>query len=203
MAIKGINEPMELNGNWIVNFPAGMGGPDQIDLPNLISLHTHPADGVKYFSGTATYVKNFIVEASFLADNKRVFLDLGRIAVIAEVILNEQNLGILWKPPYRLDITDVVKAGENVLKVLVTNQWPNRLIGDEQLPVENKYKKFKSNGVGIMELPEWYLQGKPKPAGGRVTFATWQFFEKYSPLLESGLIGPVVIANGVVKEVLI
>lgn len=203
LAIKGITEPMKLNGYWTVKFPDGLGAPKQIELPELTSLHTHTDDGVKYFSGTATYQKNFNVEGSLIAKDKRVFLDLGRVAVIAEVILNGQNLGIVWKPPYRLDIIDVVVAGENELQVKVTNQWPNRLIGDEQLPVENKYKKFASNGAGILELPDWYLQGKPKPAGGRVTFATWQFFEKESPLLESGLIGPVVIRNAVVKPVLI
>ena len=201
LVIEGINKPLELSGKWTMKFPEGLGAPKQIELPELISLHTHADDGVKYFSGTAAYIKKFTIDSSFLGDKKRVFLDLGRIAVIAEITVNGKDVGIVWKPPYRLDITDVVMAGENELQVKVTNQWPNRLIGDEQLPVENKYKKFASNGAGIQELPDWYLQGKPKPAGARVTFATWQFFEKESPLLESGLIGPVLIRNAVVKPV--
>jgi len=201
VSVSGINDPIELSGPWTVNFPAGLGAPEQIILPELRSLHTHSIDGVKYFSGTASYNKVFRIEASLISDEKRVFLDLGRIAVISEIILNGKVLGILWKPPYRVDITDVVKEGVNELLVKVTNQWPNRLIGDEQQPAENAYKEFGDNGAAIIELPDWYKEGKPKPAGGRVTFSTWQHFSKDSPLLESGLIGPVVIRNAVAKAI--
>jgi len=202
LAISEVNKPIELNGEWTVNFPPDRGAPNQIILPELSSLHTHPEDGVKYFSGTATYIKKFTVDASFVGGKKRVFVDLGRIAVIVEVILNGHNFGILWKPPYRIDITGIVIAGENDLVVKVTNLWPNRLIGDEQLPVENEYAKFGEKGARILELPGWYKQGKPKPAGGRVTFSTWQHFNKNAPLLESGLIGPVVIRNAVEKSII-
>jgi len=125
---------------------------------------------------------------------------LGRIAVIAEAVLNGKELGIVWKPPYRYDITEIVKEGTNELQIKVTNQWPNRLIGDEHLPVENEYKKYGPKGSGIVDFPYWFRQGNPKPAGGRVTFATWRHFDKDSPLLESGLIGPVEIRNAVVKK---
>lgn len=199
ITVAGINKPMELNGAWAVNFQEGRGAPKQIILPELTSLHTHAEDGVKYFSGTATFLKMFNAEASLIADEKRVFIDLGKIAVIAEVILNGKDLGIVWKPPYRLDITDVVTVGENRLEVKVTNLWPNRLIGDEHLPVENEFKPFKEKGSGIVDYPDWFRQGKPKPAGGRVTFTTWRHFDENAPLLESGLIGPVVIKNALVK----
>ena len=199
ITINGISNPLELKGEWKISFQEGRGAPSEIVLPQLKSLHTHPEDGVKYFSGTATYQKSFNADKSLMAVEKRVFLDLGRIAVIAEVLLNGQDLGIIWKPPFRVDITDFIKADKNDLQVKVTNLWPNRLIGDEQLPPENEYKKFGSKGSGIVEFPEWFRQGASKPAGGRVTFATWRHFDKDSPLLESGLIGPVVIRNAVVK----
>jgi hypothetical protein len=112
---------------------------------------------------------------------------------VAEVRINGRDLGMLWKPPFRLDITDAVHDGANQLEVLVTNQWVNRLIGDEQLPAENEYAP---NGA-IKTLPEWYLQGKPKPPGGRTTFATWKHFTKDSPLLVSGLVGPVRLRTAV------
>jgi hypothetical protein len=199
--ITEIDNPIELKGEWTVHFPQGLGAPEQIVLPELASLHTHSVDGVKYFSGTATYSKRFNVDPSLLADEKRIFLDLGRIAVIAEVVINGKDLGVVWKPPYRLDITDVVITGDNELQVKVTNLWPNRLIGDEQLPAENEYNRYGINGAAILKLPEWYQQGKPKPAGGRITFTTWQHFTKDAPLLESGLIGPVVIRNAMVKPI--
>jgi hypothetical protein len=170
-----------------------------------MSLHTHSEDGVKYFSGTAVYQKKFTVSPAVVANKKRVFLDLGRIAVIAEVVLNGKELGTVWKPPYRLDITDAVKTGSNELQIKVTNLWPNRLIGDEQLPEENEFGTPGGvdglNGAPILKLPEWYQQNLPKPAGGRVTFTTWKHFKKDSPLLESGLIGPVVLRNAIVVPV--
>ena len=122
-----------------------------------------------------------------MAGGKRVYLDLGRVEVLAEVKVNGKDLGTLWKPPFRVDVTDAVHAGNNDLEVRVTNLWPNRLIGDEQLPPENEYGP---NG-GILKMPDWYTQGKPKPPGGRITFTTWKHFDKDSPLLASGLLGPV------------
>lgn len=201
IVVDEVSNPIELSSEWTVSFQKDRGAPSQIVLQKLKSLHLHPLDGVKYFSGTANYHNNFVTETSLIANEKRVFLDLGRIAVIAEVIVNGKNLGILWKPPYRVDITEVVNAGENDLQVKVTNLWPNRLIGDEHLPAENEYKEFGPKGSGIVDFPDWFRQGKPKPAGGRVTFATWRHFEKSSPLLESGLIGPVTIRNAIVKEI--
>ena len=64
-------------------------------------------------------------------NGKHIWLDLGKVCEIAEVELNGQNLGILWKPPARLDITAVAKPGKNQLTVRVTNFWPNRIIGDQ------------------------------------------------------------------------
>jgi len=129
-------------------------------------------------------------------------LDLGRVEVFAEVRLNSKNLGVLWRPPRRVDITETVRPGENNLEVLVTNLWSNRLIGDEHLPPENQYDESGGMfGGAIKELPDWYVEGKPKPPGGRITFATWKHFDKDSPLLESGLAGPVLLRTAVVRPI--
>jgi hypothetical protein len=187
-----------LGGPWHVAFPPNRGAPSSIDLPELQSLHLHADPGVKYFSGTAVYSRALDVPAEFLRAGRRVVLDLGRVEVIADVRLNGRSAGLVWKEPYRVDITDAVRSGANALEVRVTTLWPNRLIGDEQMPAEDEFglpAELGGDVHGIVRLPDWYLQGRPKPAGGRVTFATWKFFERDSPLVASGLLGPVRLLN--------
>ena len=179
-------------------FQPGRGAPEPLVLNELMSLHRHPEAGVRYFSGTATYTKAIELNPALTGNNRRIFLDLGRVEVIAEVRLNGKPLATLWKRPFRLDITDAVKPGTNQLEILVTNQWPNRLIGDAQTPDVDAYTPgagssgFASlSGGGIQQLPDWYKSGAPKPDDGKVTFATWKHYTGESPLLEAGLIGPV------------
>ena len=196
--VEKVGTPVMLNQKWEITFPDGCGAPEKITLPKLFSLHKHEDEGVKYFSGTATYMTDFVIKASILSDEKVVFLDLGAVEVMAEVIVNGVNKGILWARPYSIDVTDVLKPGKNTLEIKVTNQWTNRLIGDEQLPEENEYVLGGGiNGIAalsrgaIKKLPDWYKNGVNKPKGGRVAFTTWKHYRKDSPLLESGLIGPV------------
>ncbi len=192
--VTGLGKPLEIAGGWRVSFPPHRGAPPEVTLPELISLHRHSDPGVRYFSGTATYTKRFTIPPEMLAGGKRLYLDLGRVEVMAEVKLNGRDLGTYWAPPFRMDVTEAARAGENELEVRVTNLWVNRLIGDEQLPPENEYGQpggGPMSGGAIRQLPEWYLQGKPKPPGGRVTFTTWRHHSKDSALVESGLIGPV------------
>lgn len=188
-----VADPIDVTGPWQVSFQAGRGAPESITLPELVSLDEHPEPGVRYFSGTATYTNTLDVPATALAEGRRVVLDLGRVEVIAEVRLNGKDVGVLWKPPFRIDVTDAVRPSANALEVRVTNTWPNRLIGDEQLPAEDEYEI----GGGIVHLPDWYANGEPKPPGGRTTFSTWHHFDKDEPLVESGLVGPVRLLNPV------
>jgi hypothetical protein len=88
-----------------VQFPKGFGAPAEITLPSLISLHKHEDFGVKHFSGTATYVKTITVSKSDIAKGKKLFLDLGRVEVVAEVKVNGKDIGLLWKEPFIADIT--------------------------------------------------------------------------------------------------
>lgn len=206
--ISGIDKGKVLSGAWEVSFPPKMGAPDKITLPNLMSLKNHGDNGVKYFSGTAKYSKIFTLSKNAIRKEKRLFIDLGQVEVIAEVFVNGKNLGIYWTRPYLIDITEAVKTGINQLEIRVTNQWVNRLIGDAQLPDIDKYSTagegtlFAPLSVGaIEELPEWYKRGAPKPDNGRVTFTTWKHHSKESPLLESGLVGPVVLREGLIKAV--
>ncbi|HWA28026.1 MAG TPA: glycosyl hydrolase [Lacunisphaera sp.] len=195
-----VSAPVAVRGPWRVGFQAGRGAPPSIELPVLRSLHLHEDPVVKYFAGTAAYARRLDVPAEFVAPDRRVILDLGRVEVLADVWLNGKRVGEVWKEPYRLDVTDAVHAGANDLEVRVTTLWPNRLIGDEQLPVENDYGLRDEQGNdphGITKLPDWYREGKPKPPGGRIGFTTWRFYDKDEPLLASGLLGPVRLLNPV------
>ncbi len=203
LQVADLTKPLELTSPWKVQFPPNLGAPAQITLTKLHSLHQHTDPGVAHFSGTATYYHTFLIAAGQLKANRRQFLDLGGVEVIAEVRVNGKDFGILWTRPYRIDITDALHAGANTVVIKVTNLWPNRLIGDEYLPDEARYTPgggasgFDSlrNGA-IEELPDWYKQGQPKPPGGRVAFTTWKHYTKDSPLLESGLVGPVLLRTG-------
>jgi hypothetical protein len=184
--------PMIVTGKWELTFPTNWGAPEHLTLDSLISWTDHTDPGVKYFSGTATYRTTMHVPNQWIADDVHVFLDLGRVAVIAEPRLNGQPLGILWKPPFVSDITGVVKPGDNSLEVNVVNLWPNRLIGDQQLPEDCQWSDAGADGRKLARWPHWILEGKPSPTG-RHAFATWQHWAKDSPLLESGLLGPVTL----------
>jgi hypothetical protein len=205
LEVSAMYPPIPLNEEWLVSFQPDRGAPDAVSLPELHSLSLHDTPGVKYYSGTATYEKRFMIDAAVLADSPAVLLDLGRVKSLAEVTLNGQNLGILWKPPFHVDISEYLKAGENHLQVKVTNTWPNRMIGDEQEEDDCQWSRVVSwqhttvpdpVGRSLVRIPEWVINGEPRPSGGRITFCNWKYFNKDTPLLESGLIGPVQIRFG-------
>lgn len=175
-----------IEGVWQLAFPPGWGAPASVALDKLISWTEHADEGVKYFSGTATYTKTFAWPAGKPA-YERYVLDLGDLRNLAEIELNGQNLGVLWKPPFRVDVTDALRAGDNTLTVKVTNLWVNRLIGDEQLPEDREWK-----GKELVGWPEWLLEGKPSPTGRR-TFTTWHHWTRDDQPLLSGLFGPVQV----------
>ncbi|MFA5192370.1 MAG: glycosyl hydrolase [Verrucomicrobiia bacterium] len=160
-----------LEGPWRVSFESGRGAPASAEFENLIAWNKHPDDGIKFFSGTATYRKTFELTA---AQAKRpVRLQLGEVKCIAEVRLNGRDLGIVWTDPWCVDLTGAVKPGKNELEIAVTNTWVNRLIGDAGQP-ENK-RITKTNVRFLAEPAKRSFLG----------------FSAKDPLLPSGLIGPV------------
>ena len=164
--VAALPAAIDLGGAWTVRFPAGWGAPVEFPLAQLASWTQQTDEGVKYFSGTATYVKEFELAPGAVAAGRELRLDLGRVKEIAEVKLNGRKLGILWKPPFRADITSAARAGKNTLEIRVTNLWPNRLIGDQRLPEKERH-----------------------------TWASFNPFKADSPLLESGLLGPVQVTT--------
>lgn len=191
VVVPPLPKPMEIDGPWQLQFPKRWRAPDQVTLERLISWTEHPNPGVKYFSGTATYRRELSVPGAMMGTGRRLYLDLGSVHVIAEVKLNGHDLGLLWKPPFRVDVTEVIHSGSNDLEVSVVNLWPNRLIGDDHLPEDCEWKP-QHWGAVLSRWPKWLLENKPSPTG-RVTFTTWRHWTRNDPLLESGLLGPVRI----------
>jgi hypothetical protein len=151
----------EVAGPWQVTFDPNWGGPDKpVTFTTLEDWSKSEEKGIKYYSGSATYKKSF--ECPSLAKNRRVYLDLGVVKDLAEVSLNGKKLGTVWCAPWRIEITDAVRAGSNDLELVVVNQWVNRLIGDSEVPQKE-----------------------------RVTWTTHNPYNSQSTLRPSGLLGPV------------
>jgi hypothetical protein len=196
----------ELDGPWVVTFSPGRGAPAQVTLPRAESWTENADPGVRYFSGTATYVGRFEAHESDLSGRRRLWLDLGRVKEIARVRVNGSAFPALWAPPFRVDITDAVHPGVNELAIEVTNLWPNRLIGDEQEPDDATWgppEVFKyiqpvpTVGRRLLQVPDWVTKQEARPSRGRVAFTTYKFFTAESPLLMSGLLGPVRLETAV------
>jgi hypothetical protein len=157
---------LALNRDWSASFQPGTGVPESIGFHYLVSWTELPLptsdDGVKYYSGTATYSKTIEVPADDLAQGTHLWLDLGDVREIAELKVNGVNLGILWKTPFKVDVTGEIKPGKNLVEIRVTNLWVNRMIGDQQ---------------------PWALK--------KYAFADFTPYKADSTLLPSGLLGPV------------
>ncbi len=120
-----------LDGSWNVAFQPNRGAPASISIASLGSLSEQEEPGVKYFSGIATYTKNFRLPKG-ARPKKPLLLDLGKVGDVAEVRVNGTLVGTVWHAPYRLDIGHAVNAGRNQLEIRVADLWVNRLIGDAQ-----------------------------------------------------------------------
>jgi hypothetical protein len=142
-----------LQGPWTVSFDPKWGGPAHAEFTTLQSWTTRPEDGIKYYSGTATYRKTFDLPAVLQGAHTRVAIDLGEVKYAAQVRLNGKDLGPVWTKPFRVEITGAVKASGNVLEIDVANLWPNRIIGDSQLPPERRYTH--TNVVYTKDTPLW------------------------------------------------
>jgi hypothetical protein len=193
----------EIPGPWKVCFPVDWySGGTNVKSFALASLKDWTAFAdldVKYFSGTATYRRR--IENVGREADESVVLDLGDVKDFAEVRVNGRTYPPMWRPPFRIDITDAVACDRPAvldLEVRITNRWPNRLIGDDVLyPDDCEWKMRwhgwqKLNEPGIKEIPQWVKDGNPSPSG-RHTFTTWKHWTKKDGLLPSGLLGPVTL----------
>ena len=207
-----VTSVVPVEGPWQVSFPVDWYSWDECKMENAkckvvewkeLKDWTKDVDpDIRYFAGTATYSKRIPVPCSPFP-RSCIILDLGEVDDFAEVEVNGKTYPPLWRPPFKVDITEVIEElgtgnGERReldLEVKVTNLWPNRLIGDDALyepdtewvEVPRPKKRIE---YGIKELPQWVKEGKPSPTG-RHTFTTWRHWTKDDKLLPSGLKGPV------------
>jgi len=167
----------EITGAWQVSFDPKWGGPGQVNFEKLDDWIKRPEEGIKLYSGTATYRKVFDLPAGAeprtLNPDSRLYLDLGSVKYIARVKLNGKDLGAVWTAPWRVEITGAVKTGANELEIDVINLWPNRRIGDASLPEE---KRYTHSNIAFSPI---YPENPPERSG----------------LFPSGLLGPVVIQS--------
>ncbi|CAN5515247.1 hypothetical protein BH10BAC3_BH10BAC3_13820 [soil metagenome] len=184
-----------LNKPWKVQFDYAWGGPLAPATFTTLTDWTMNADsGIKYYSGTAFYKTAFDVPAASVSNTtSSQWLDLGVVKHIAKVTLNNKDLGVVWTAPWRVKIpAGLLKAKGNTLQIEVTNVWANRLIGDEQQPADCEWiPGYISGGYSLKEFPVWFLNKQPRPSTRRYCFTTWNYFTKDSPLITSGLLGPV------------
>lgn len=157
-----------LDGAWTVNFDPEWGGPSSVVFPELIDWTRHSDKRIKYYSGTAVYNKKFTVNFEKNPAN-RYYLQLENVkdVGIASVCINGKDKGIVWTKPFRVDITDSLKEGENDVVVEVTNSWFNRVAGDEMAVSPTKYTQtniilgndFRGNAVSEITLEPSGLLG--------------------------------------------
>ena len=143
----------EIQGPWAVSFDPKWGGPSNVEFDKLQSWTTRPEDGIKYYSGTATYRKTFDLPPALQGSNVRITINLGVMKYVAQVRLNGKDFGTVWTKPFRIDITDAVKPSGNVVEIDVANLWPNRIIGDSLLPPARRFTH--TNIVYTQDTPLW------------------------------------------------
>jgi hypothetical protein len=193
-----VTEIQTIDGPWDVRFDPKWGGPERIVFESLDDWSRRPEAGIRFYSGTAVYAKTFDAPSTTKgsgAEGGELWLDLGTVKNIAAVRLNGRDLGVVWCKPWRVEITKTVKPKGNRLEIRVANLWPNRLIGDEREAPDAAYAK----GGNLVRWPDWLLRGEPRPSPGRRAFSTWKHYDEDSPLLPSGLLGPVKLVTSRVR----
>jgi hypothetical protein len=159
------NKVLTLTGPWNVAFQPGRGAPASITMEELWDWSHSDDPGVKYFSGAGMYTKTVQAPPEWFRKGSRLWIDLGDVKNLAEVTVNDKDLGQVWHAPFRVDATSALKPGANEIRIRVVNAWVNRMVGDEQ------------------------------PGATKFTFADVKPYKANSPLLPSGLLGPVTVVR--------
>jgi hypothetical protein len=188
-------ESRPVGETWDVDFKPKMDDPFIIMSFTLKDFSQCDEERLKFFAGTATYSRTVSLGKDDLTAGKRVSIDLGELNDIAELSVNGKKVAVLWYPPYKTDITDFLRKGDNLIEVAVTDNWANRLIGDEQYEADFEWGDDRGEGAGMAmkAFPDWFMKDGPRPSKDRKTFVIWSYFRKDSPLQPAGLVGPVTL----------
>lgn len=157
-------DPQHLTSGWTLDFPPKWGAPAHVDVPELKSWTDFDDPGIRYFSGTAVYHTTIHISSDQLTAGHELWLDLGNVHETAQIHINGVSLTPLWMSPFSDRIDKLLHPGDNRVDVEVTNFWPNRIIGDLQ-----------------------------PGSGPHYTSTNIRAFKESSPLLPSGLLGPVIL----------
>lgn len=180
-----------VTAKWQVSMAPKLEPPFVINLDTLANFGAHPDKRIHYFAGTATYRTSIDIPA-FDKTGTKLLLNLGSVHDIVSVTINGTDLGVVWYPPYQIDISKTVKLGNNKVEIAVTNNWANKLIGDEQEPEDMEWGTDRGEfGRAIKSYPDWFIQNKPRPSSNRKTFSIWHYYRKGDVTKPAGLLGPV------------
>jgi hypothetical protein len=158
-------------GPWTVRFTGGPAAPEPLQLAALRSWTASSDPKERHFSGIAEYETDIEIPAGWIGKDRRVILDLGSLWAVADVRLNGRDLGVVWKLPFRVDLSSAARAGKNRLLVRVANNWVNRLAGDGALPEAERTTRTNVLATGVNVGAAW----------------------RDVRLRESGLMGPVSV----------
>lgn len=195
-----------IKGKWSLKFDSKWGGPSEDVIFDTLTDWSKSEDNrIKYYSGTVQYKTSF--RKPVVGDDSILYLNIGQVYNIARVRINGTDLGTIWCAPWQVEIPKGILKDENILEIDVANTWVNRLIGDEQEPMDFEvitlnrekgrqggYAKDKK-GRGLKDLPDWLINRTPRLSKGRYTFSSWLYYDKDAPLQKSGLLGDVKILS--------
>lgn len=169
--VSELPAPLDLSTDWSLSFESPLDAPPPLRLSRTQAWTALDREELHGFSGTGIYRKRFTLPPGWLRSEQRVELDLGKVWAICEVVVNGEPLGIIWTNPFRIDVTDTLRTGDNEIVVRVSNTWHNRLVADARLgdePRATRTNIVNSQGGGWLDSP-------------------WSGLKP----IESGLIGPV------------
>ncbi len=171
--VEGLPAPFDLSGPWQVAF-AGLDAPAETQTwPALESWTDHPR--LRHFSGRAHYTLTFELPPEYLAEDLVLRLSLGSVGSIAEIRLNGRDAGAHWMRGQDFEIRHLVRPGQNLLEIAVTNTLINRAAGLDAFPeVPPDLQPVFGNGLHESTPAAEALRG-------------------FEPLPPSGLLGPVRI----------